>query len=108
MGRSDRVIKFVSQLTHTSGLFAGQSFQLRYWQKDIIRDMYDEAATTHNNPWGTSISNHKRQHERGIQGVRCWDGISSFDHTFETPIKNYQRQLGAKALWDAGTHTLAK
>lgn len=41
MGRADKVINFVCQLTHTSGLFAGQLFQLRDWQKDIIRDMYE-------------------------------------------------------------------
>ena len=52
------------------------------------------------NSWG--ISDHDR-HTREIQSVGC-TGIFTQDHTFET-TKNYQRRLGAKAVWDAGTET---
>lgn len=41
MGRADRVIRFVENLTITSGTFAGQPFRLRQWQVDIIRGIYD-------------------------------------------------------------------
>lgn len=44
MGRSDRVIAFVENLTNTAGPAAGKPFRLREWQKDIIRRIYDPVA----------------------------------------------------------------
>jgi len=67
---------------------------------DTIRDMYDEASTTSQNPW--MISDRER-HTREIQGVQC-DGMFAQDHTFSV-VKNYQKQLGAKAVWDVATNT---
>jgi len=69
-------------------------------QGDTIRDMYDEALSTKNNPWG--VSDHDR-HTLEIQNVGC-RGIFAQDHTFEA-VKNYQKALGAKAIWDAATST---
>ncbi|MFV3131731.1 terminase large subunit [Niveispirillum sp. KHB5.9] len=43
MGRADRVIRFIENLTITSGEHAGRPFLLRDWQKDIIRGIYDPA-----------------------------------------------------------------
>lgn len=40
MGRPDRVIAFIENLTITSGAHAGKPFILRDWQKDIIRAIY--------------------------------------------------------------------
>lgn len=40
MERADRVIRFVENLTITSGEYAGTPFMLREWQKDIIRGIY--------------------------------------------------------------------
>ena len=70
---------------------------------DTIRDMYDEACSSNNNPWG--ISDHDRNTFE-IQGVKCDRGIFAQDHTFEV-IKNYQnnKRLGAKAAWTVGTST---
>jgi len=70
-------------------------------QGDTIRDVYDEASTTKNNPWG--ISDHDR-HTLEIQSVECKEGIFAQDHTFEA-VKNYQKGLGAKAMWDVATST---
>ena len=63
---------------------------------DTIRDVFDDALTSENNPWG--ISDHNRN-TREIQGVTSYNGIFTQDHTFEG-VKNYQRRLGAKAVWD--------
>jgi phage terminase large subunit-like protein len=41
MGKADRVIAFVENLTNTAGPNAGQPFALRDWQIDIIRAIYD-------------------------------------------------------------------
>jgi len=39
---SDRAVKFINNLTHTSGPFAGQSFNLRLWQeRDIVRPLFE-------------------------------------------------------------------
>src|SRR5262245_42890339 len=37
---ADRVIQFVSQLTHSEGQFAGQPFDPRPWQIDILRRLF--------------------------------------------------------------------
>jgi len=68
---------------------------------DTIRDMYDEASSSSNTPWG--VSDHER-HTREIQGVECDRGIFAQDHTFSV-VKNYQNRLGAKAVWDVATNT---
>lgn len=39
--KSERVIRFIENLTNTAGPAAGQPFKLRDWQKDIIRGIYD-------------------------------------------------------------------
>lgn len=41
MVRSDRVIRFVENLTNTAGPAAGKPFKLRDWQKAIIKGIYD-------------------------------------------------------------------
>ena len=41
MGRADRVIAFVENLTTTAGPAAGTPFRLRDWQKALIRGIYD-------------------------------------------------------------------
>jgi len=41
MARSDRVIRFIENLTNTAGPAAGKPFRLRDWQKAIIRGIYD-------------------------------------------------------------------
>ena len=43
MERPDRVIRFIENLTITSGEHAGEAFVLRDWQKDIIRGIYGPA-----------------------------------------------------------------
>ena len=53
------------------------------------------------NRWG--ISDFER-HTREIQDVKVEGGIFAQDHTFE-PIKNYRKDLGAKAAWDVATQT---
>src|SRR5262245_26247587 len=40
LGRPERVIAFVENLTITAGADAGKPFRLRDWQKDIIRRVY--------------------------------------------------------------------
>jgi len=69
---------------------------------DMIRDLYDEACSTSNNPWG--ISDHDR-HTREIQGVRC-NLVFAQDHTHEV-TKNYlyKKKLGIDGLWDVATET---
>ncbi|CAB9503917.1 unknown protein [Seminavis robusta] len=67
---------------------------------DTIRDLFDQAASSSKNPWG--ISDNER-HTREIQSVKC-DGIFSQDHTFQA-TKNYQKSLGAEAVWDVATST---
>jgi phage terminase large subunit-like protein len=39
--RAERVIAFIETLKVTSGIFAGQNFLLREWQKAIVRGIYD-------------------------------------------------------------------
>lgn len=41
MGRADRVIAFVENLTVSTGPDANKPLVLRHWQKDIIRGVYD-------------------------------------------------------------------
>jgi hypothetical protein len=69
---------------------------------DTIRDIYDEACTTSNNPW--LISDHDR-HTREMQAVDC-HSIFAQDHTHEV-TKNYfnKKKLGAVALWDVATES---
>ena len=38
---SDRVIRFVENLTNTAGPAGGKPFKLRPWQKDIVQGIYD-------------------------------------------------------------------
>jgi phage terminase large subunit-like protein len=38
--QADRAIRLVNQLTHTKGPFAQQSFDLRPWQKQILRKLF--------------------------------------------------------------------
>lgn len=68
---------------------------------DTIGDLYNAAASSPNNRWG--ISDFER-HAGEIQGVKLDGGIFAQDHTFE-PIKNYRKDMGAKAAWDAATQT---
>ena len=37
---ADRVVKFISNLTHAKGSWAGQPFRLRDWQERIVRDLF--------------------------------------------------------------------
>jgi len=69
---------------------------------DSIRDAYDKACSSRNNPW--LLSDHDR-HTREIQSVGS-NLIFAQDHTHEV-TKNYfqKKRLGANALWDAGTDT---
>lgn len=39
--KSERVIRFIENLTNTAGPAAGKSFKLREWQKEIVRGIYD-------------------------------------------------------------------
>ena len=41
IAKSERVIRFIENLTNTAGPAAGTPFILRDWQKDIIRSIYD-------------------------------------------------------------------
>jgi phage terminase large subunit-like protein len=41
MGKADRVIEFIENLTNTAGPNAGQPFKLRDWQIEIVRSIYD-------------------------------------------------------------------
>ena len=67
---------------------------------DSIRDLYENAWQTNNNHWGIS---EKQRFIREIQAVICkW--IIAQDHTFAI-VRNYQKRLGAKALWDVCTET---
>lgn len=45
MGRADRVIQFIENLTITSGADAGKPFILREWQKAIIHQIYDPVTS---------------------------------------------------------------
>jgi len=40
MDRSEHAIKFIGQLKHTKGKFAGQNFILEPWQEKIVRDVF--------------------------------------------------------------------
>ncbi len=42
--RAERVVAFIETLKVTAGVFAGQNFRLRDWQKDIVRGIYDRAG----------------------------------------------------------------
>jgi hypothetical protein len=68
---------------------------------ETIREMYDKACASPWNPW--RVSNYMR-HTREIQSVQCKDGVFAQDHTFEV-VKNYQKTLGGKAVWDVATET---
>ena len=37
---ADRAVRLINQLTHTKGPFAGQSFNLRPWQKTIVKKLF--------------------------------------------------------------------
>ena len=37
---ADRVVKFISNLTHAKGSWAGQPFRLRDWQEAIVRQLF--------------------------------------------------------------------
>ena len=41
LSRAERVIAFIETLKITAGIFAGQNFRLRDWQKAIVRGIYD-------------------------------------------------------------------
>ena len=68
---------------------------------DTIRDMYDAASSSPDNPWGISD---RERHTREIQAVACHGGIFAQDHTFSV-VKKYLKHLGAKAVWDVATST---
>jgi len=40
--QADRAVRLINQLTHTKGPFAEQSFDLRPWQKKIIRQLFKQ------------------------------------------------------------------
>jgi hypothetical protein len=69
---------------------------------DAIRDAYDEASNSYNNPW--KLSDHMR-HTREMQAVQC-HRLYAEDHTHQM-TKNYFRRktIGALALWDVATET---
>jgi hypothetical protein len=70
---------------------------------DTIRDIFDDASASNQNPWRLSDND---RHTREIQGVKCGEPGAVFaqDHTFEI-VRNYPKSLGAKACWDAATST---
>lgn len=39
-GKADYAVKFIEQLKHTKGKWAGQKFKLLTWQEQIIRDLF--------------------------------------------------------------------
>jgi phage terminase large subunit-like protein len=41
---TDRPVAFINNLTHTKGTFAGQSFNLRGWQEQIVRELFKPKA----------------------------------------------------------------
>jgi len=67
---------------------------------ETVRELFDDAFNNANTPW--KISDHDR-HTREIQAVRCSLTMAQ-DHTFDV-IHNYQKKLGATALWDVATET---
>lgn len=74
MGRSavdagDKAVRFINNLTHTKGDFAGQPFNMRPWQESIIRPLF-----------GTLKPNGKRQYRE------CY---------VEIPRKNGKSELAA-------------
>ena len=40
LSRADRVIAFIEGLKITAGAHAGRKFELRDWQRDIVRGIY--------------------------------------------------------------------
>ena len=67
---------------------------------DSIRGLYDAGANSCNNHWGMSDN---ERHIREIQAVKC-ERTFAQDHTHEV-VKNYQKKIGAFALWDVATET---
>ena len=64
---------------------------------DFVRDCFDEAARSSNNPWG--ICDNERC-TREIQSVSC-SFAAAEDHTHQVTKNYYQRkEIGANALWD--------
>jgi hypothetical protein len=65
-----------------------------------IRDTFTASQLSCNNAWGFS---EKERHVREIQAVKC-EKIFAHDHTFEV-TKNYQKKIGAVAVWDVASET---
>src|ERR1041384_5963327 len=40
VSQGDRAIKILNNLTHTKGPFAGKSFNLRPWQRQIVKKLF--------------------------------------------------------------------
>ena len=38
--KADRVVKFISQLKHSTGEWAGKKFELMGWQEELVRRFY--------------------------------------------------------------------
>ena len=38
--KADRAVKFIQNLRHTKGIWAGKKFELMDWQEQIIRDVF--------------------------------------------------------------------
>lgn len=67
---------------------------------ETVRELFDDALNNANTPW--KIIDHNR-HTQEIQAVKCSLTMAQ-DHTFDV-IHNYQKKLGATALWDVATET---
>jgi len=105
----EKVAKYHSYFTEKNAATAtvkpyiqknGQCIKLFPPTGETIRDLFDDAMNNKNTPWG--ISDHDR-HTREIQRVACQLTMAQ-DHTFDV-LHNYQKKLGASALWDVATET---
>jgi len=67
---------------------------------ETIRELFDDAFNNENTRW--RVSDHDR-HTREMQAVTCSVSMAQ-DHTFDV-LHNYQKKLGATALWDVATET---
>ncbi len=52
---ADRVVRFINNLTHSSGDFARQPFNLRPWQERIVRALFSTNGTTGRRRYRTAL-----------------------------------------------------
>lgn len=51
----DRAIRFINNLTHTKGKFAGQTFNLRPWQESIVRQLFGTVTKAGQRQYRTAL-----------------------------------------------------